>query len=87
MNKSKSENRYLITVKDTKTGDIVLKMNCVAICGTVANVICDGRGYGIRQICTHDINDALILKYTYKAAKQTTKGMKKKYKILKKAAE
>ena len=81
--KNKSENRFEITVKDTHTGDIRLKMNCVAICVTATNVICDGKGSDIRQICTHDTDDSLILKYTYKAAKQATKGMKKKYKLLK----
>ncbi len=87
MAKSNNENRLEITVKDTKTGDILIKMNAAAICGAVTNVVCDGAGFGLRPICFPCTNDALLLKYTYKSAKLATKGMKKKYKLLKKAGQ
>lgn len=85
--KNKTHNRYEVTVKDTQTGDILIKMHGTAICATVANVICDGKGFGMRQICTHDTNEPLLLKYTYKSAKVAAKVMKKKYKFLKKEGQ
>lgn len=76
-------NRYRVKIIDTDTNNVIADMSVSAVCGTAVSSICDGEGYGLRQISAFHTTDELLIKYTYKSAKRAAKTMKKRFKRIK----
>ena len=70
-------NRYRIKITDTETGEVITDVKAAAFCGAVGSTICDGLGYGIKQLGVIG-GDRLLVKHMRKYAKKSAKMLKKR---------
>lgn len=76
-----NNNRYKVKITDTETGEVIADLRAAAFCGAVGTSICDGLGYGIKQLGVLG-GDNLLVKHMRKCAKKSVKMLKKREKAL-----